>query len=55
MYTKEQLIKECLRRLSAAYRAGPVNGKDGDYAEYEKIKAEHPEIAYEVAVDWWGD
>lgn len=39
---------EMMLRLGKAYHAGPVDGKDGDYAEFEKIKAEF------VAGEWWG-
>lgn len=51
----KDLINKCLCRLKAAYDAGPVNGKDGDYAEFDKIAGEYPDIAHEVAVAWWGD
>jgi len=50
------MINQCLRRLDAAYRASLGSCYcNGDYIEFEKIEKEYPEIAYEVAVDWWGD
>lgn len=44
-------VAHALKILKRAYKLH-INF---DHAVYAKIKARHPEIAYEVAVQWWGN